>query len=108
MTEEQIFLVFVNNGCLAVPCGMNDTEWYLNEKDSSWNDKIGRVLPHIKKVVFGNIIKFGNPFDDNTVVSFDDLTPEIIEHHINLMRKKEKIIIINERIKDLEKDFVKE
>ena len=39
--------------------------------------------------------------------SFDDLTPELIEEKINLVRKKEKLIKINERIKDLEKDFVK-
>ena len=100
MTEEQIFSVFLDNGCLAVPSGMYVTEWYLNEKDCSWNDKICALLPSIKKVAFGEGV-------DN-VVSFDDLTPEIIEQQINLVRKKEKIIIINERIKDLEKDFVKE
>ena len=63
MTEEQIFLVFNKNGCVAAPCGVNATEWYLSETDSSWNDKIGVVLPGIKKVIFGiyssaNILTF--------------------------------------------------
>ena len=107
MTEEQIFLVFNKNGCVAAPCGVNATEWYLSETDSSWNDKIGVVLPGIKKVIFGSVIKFGNPFDGNNFISFNDLTPELIEEKINLVRKKEKLIKINERIKDLEKDFVK-
>jgi len=106
MTEEQIFLVFYKNGCIAAPCGVNATEWYLSETDSSWNDRIGAVLPNIKKVIFGSCIKFKNPFDGNEVVSFDDLTPELIEEKINLVRKKEKLIKINERLKDLEKDFV--
>jgi len=108
MTEEQIFLVFNKNGCVAAPCGVNATEWYLSETDSSWNDKIGVVLPGIKKVIFGSVIKFKNPFDGNNFISFEDLTPELIEEKINLVRKKEKLIKINERIKDLEKDFVKE
>ena len=108
MTEEQIFSVFIRNGCVAAPCGYNATEWYLSEKDSSWNDKIGVVLPSIQKVIFGSVINFNNPFDGNNFVSFEDLTPEMIKEQINLVRKKEKIIIINERIKDLEKDFVKE
>lgn len=100
MTEEQIFSVFIRNGCLAVPNGLYVTEWYLSEKDNSWGDKIGAMLPRIKKFAFGEYV-------DN-VISFDDLTPELIEEQINLMRKREKIIIINERLKDLEKDFVKE
>ena len=100
MTEGEIFSVFVKNGCLAIPSGLYITEWYLSAKDSSWSDKIGAMLPIAKKMAFGEGV-------DN-VVSFDDLTPEIIEQQINLVRKKEKIIIINERIKDLEKDFVKE
>ena len=107
MTEEQIFLVFNKNGCVAAPCGVNATEWYLSKTDSSWNDKIGVVLPGIKRVIFGNVIKFKNPFDGNNFISFEDLTPELIEEKINLVRKKEKLIKINERIKDLEKDFVK-
>lgn len=106
MTEEQIFSVFNKNGCIAAPCGVNATEWYLSETDSSWNDRIGAVLPNIKKVIFGSNIKFKNPFDCNEVVSFDDLTPELIEEKINLVRKKEKLIKINERLKDLDKDFV--
>ena len=100
MTEEQIFSVFIRNGCLAVPSGLYVTEWYLSEKDSSWNDMIGAMMPVAKRVAFGE-------HEDN-VISFDDLTPELIEEQINLVRKKEKLIIINERIKDLEKDFVKE
>ena len=103
MTEEQIFLVFNKNGCVAAPCGVDATEWYLSETDSSWNDKIGVVLPSIKKVIFGTVINF----DGNNYFSFDDLTPKLIEEKINLVRKKEKLIKINERIKDLEKDFVK-
>lgn len=106
MTEEQIFLVFNKNGCVAAPCGVNATEWYLSETDSSWNDNIGVVLPGIKKVIFGSVIKT-NPFDGNNFISFEDLTPELIEEKINLVRKKEKLIKINERIKNLEKDFVK-
>ena len=103
MTEEQIFSVFIKNGCLAVPCGTYITEWYLNEKVYSWNDKICAMLPNIKKMVFGEYVEV----DMNNVVSFDDLTPELIEEKINLVRKKEKLIKINERLKDLEKDFVK-
>ena len=100
MTVERIFSVFVRNCCLAVPNGLHVTVWYLNEKDNSWGDKIGVMLPQIKKFAFGE--------DVDNVISFDDLTPELIEQQINLMRKREKIIIINERLKDLEKDFVKE
>lgn len=105
MTEEQIFSVFNKNGCVAASCGYNDTEWYLNATECSWNDKICAVLPNIKKVIFGSVIRLKNPFDDNDVVSFDDLTPDLIEEKINLVRKKEKIFKMNERLKDLEKDF---
>lgn len=59
------------------------------------------LLPNQKKVIFGSVINFKNSFDGNIVVSFDDLTPELIEEKINLVRKKEKIIKINERLKDL-------
>lgn len=45
MTVEQIFSVFVRNCCLAVPNGLHVTVWYLNEKDNSWGDKIGVMLP---------------------------------------------------------------
>lgn len=96
MTEEQIFSVLIKNGCIAVPSECM-TEWYLNKKVCSWNDKIGAVIPSIKKMVFGEGV-------DN-VVTFDDLTPELIEEKINLVRKKEKLFKINERLKDLEKDF---
>lgn len=49
MTEEQIFSVFNKNGCVAAPCGFNDTEWYLSETDSSWNDKICAVVTKSKE-----------------------------------------------------------
>ena len=106
MTEEQIFSVFIRNGCLAIPSGLYVTEWYLSEKDNSWGDKIGAMMPSIKKFAFGEKINANINMDN--VFSFDDLTPEFIEQQINLMRKREKLIIINERLKDLEKDFVKE
>lgn len=95
MTEAQIWSVFIENGCIDVPSGWFTTEWYLNEKYCTWDDKIGEMLTMEKNMIFGN------------VVSFDDLTPEFIEEQINLVRKRVKIIKINERLKDLEKDFVK-
>lgn len=97
MTKEQIFYVFIKNGCLAIPSGMYYTEWYLNEKDyCSWNDKICTMLSNEQKLLF---------YDYD--FTFDELTPELIEERINTMRKRIKIIKINERLKDLEKDFVK-
>lgn len=97
MTKEQIFSVFIKNGCLAFPCGTYYTEWFLNEKDyCSLNDKICTMLSNEQKLLF---------YDYD--FTFDELTPELIEERINTMRKRIKIIKINERLKDLEKDFVK-
>ena len=95
MTKEQIFSVFIKNGCLAIPSGMHYTEWYLNEKDCSWNAKICTMLPIEQKLLF---------YDYD--FTFDELTPELIEERINIMRKRVKIIKINERLNNLEKDFV--
>ena len=95
MTKEQIFSVFIKNGCLAIPSGMYYTEWYLNEKDCSWNDKICTMLSIEQKLLF---------YDYD--FTFDELTPELIEEQINIMRKRVKIIKINERLNNLEKDFV--
>jgi hypothetical protein len=76
-------------------------EWHLSETDSSLKEKTIVMMPYIKKVIFGEYM------GDNNVFTYDELTPELIEERINAMRKQVKISKINERIKDLEKDFVK-
>ena len=102
MTKEQIFSVFIKNGCVAADlCVITCMEWHLSETDSSLKDKTIVVFPYLKKVIFDVYV------GDENVFTFDELTPELIEERINAIRKQVKINKINERLKDLEKDFVK-